>query len=413
MGLAGLVLLAWLLGPRREAPGWRLLAAGIGMQFVLALLLLKVPAFQSALGSINRLVQDVVDATQAGVRFVFGYLGGGTQPFELSNVGSTFILAIQAMPLILVMSALSALLFHWRVLPVIVRGFAWMLRRLMRVDGPLGLGTAANVFVGMVEAPLLVRPHLRTMSRADLFALMVAGMATIAGTVMALYASVLNPVLPGALGHLLTASLISAPAAILIARIMQPPSLAAGEHPVTVADDAPGDDSPRSAMDAIARGTVDGLRLLAHVVAMLLVLVALVTLANQLLGWLPEVGGARLSLERMLGWLMAPLAWMIGIPWAEAQAAGSLLGIKTVLNELLAYLQLAGEGGAGLSGRSRLILTYALSGFANLGSLGIMLGGLGAMVPERRAEIVALGMRSVAAGTLASLCTGAVVAVLA
>jgi CNT family concentrative nucleoside transporter len=304
------------------------------------------------------------------------------------------------------MSALSALLFHWRILPWLVRGFAWALRRTLGIGGALGLGSAANVFVGMVEAPLLVRPYLERLSRAELFALMTTGMATVAGTMMALYAAVLNPVLPGAMGHILTASLISAPAAVMLALILVPPGTDVTEGQLAT------DQVDRSAMDAITRGTLDGLRLLANIVAMLVVLVALVHLLNQMLGLLPEVAGSAVSLQRLLGWLMAPLMWLIGIPWAEATTAGALMGTKTVLNEFLAYLDLAALPPDALSDRSRLILTYALCGFANFGSLGIMIGGLGAMAPSRRDEIVALGMKSILAGTLATCMTGAVVALI-
>jgi CNT family concentrative nucleoside transporter len=304
------------------------------------------------------------------------------------------------------MSALSALLFHWRILPWLVRGFSWALQRTLGIGGALGLGSAANVFVGMVEAPLLVRPYLERLSRAELFALMTVGMATVAGTMMGLYAAVLTPVLPDAMGHILTASLISAPAAIMLALILVPPEQD-GTQGELAADQIDG-----NAMDAITRGTLDGLRLLANIVAMLIVLVALVHLVNQLLGLLPDAAGSSLSLQRLLGWLMAPLMWLIGIPWDEAITAGSLMGTKTVLNEFLAYLDLAALPANALSERSQLILTYAMCGFANLGSLGIMIGGMGTMAPSRRHEIVALGMKSILAGTLATCMTGAIVALI-
>jgi len=306
--------------------------------------------------------------------------------------------------LLLVIGALSALMFHWRILPPLVRGFAWLLHKTLGQGGALGLGAAANVFVGMTEAPLLIRPYLRDMPRSSLFALMTTGMATIAGTVMVLYATFLNGVITDAMGHILTASLVSAPAALMVAGIMVPAS-----------DDAATDEAIdlqsryRGSIDAITRGTIEAIPLFLNIIAMLIVFVALVTLANLLLGSLPHSGGEPLTLQRVLGWVMAPLMWVIGIPWAEATVAGSLMGIKTVLNELLAYIELAALPKETLSERSRLIVTYALCGFANLGSLGIMLGGLGAMVPERRAEITALGMKSILAGTLATLMTGAVV----
>ncbi|OGA03733.1 MAG: nucleoside:proton symporter, partial [Betaproteobacteria bacterium RIFCSPLOWO2_02_FULL_62_17] len=312
-----------------------------------------------------------------------------------------FVLAFRALPLVLVISALTSVLFHWGVLPVIVRLFSWMLRKTMGVGGVVGLSTAANVFVGMVEAPLFVRPYLARVSRSELFVIMVGGMASIAGTVLVLYAQFLRDAVPDALAHLLVASILSAPAAILVAVIMVPPAEGATLGEVRLEREA------SSTMDAITRGTLAGAELLINIVAMLLVLVALVTLINALLALLPAPGGEALSMQGMLGWLLAPLAWLTGIPWAEARVAGELLGTKTVLNEFIAYLDLAKA--TGLSERSRLIMTYALCGFANFGSLGIMIGGLGTMVPERRGEVVELGMKSIVAGTLATCLIGAVV----
>ncbi len=402
-GLLCLVALAWAISENRSALRPRAVAAGIALQFALALLLLKLPLFREAFVLLNGAVLALEQATRDGTAFVFGFLGGAELPFAESHPGASFVLAFRVLPLVLVVSALSALLFHWRILPLLVSGFAWALRRSLGVGGALGLGTAANVFVGMVEAPLFIRPYLANMSRGELFAVMTAGMSTIAGTVMVLYAGFLDGVVPDAMGHILTASLISAPAAITIARIMVPDSGIATEANMSAPTAATG------AMDAVTRGTLDGLRLMLNIIAMLVVLVALVSLANQLLGLLPPVTGAELTLQRLLGWLMSPIVWLLGIPWAEAQTAGMLMGTKTVLNELLAYLELAKLPEGALSDHSRLIMTYALCGFANFGSLGIMLGGLGAMVPERRAEIVGLGMKSIVAGTLATCMTGAVV----
>lgn len=407
LGIIAFLGIAWALSEDRRAVRPRLLVGGLTLQLVLALALLEAAPVQGFFLALNGLVGALQRATAAGTGFVFGYLGGGSPPFEVSAPQNGFVLAFQALPLLLVISALSALLFHWRVLPIVVRGFAWMLRHAMGIGGPLGLGAAANVFVGMTEAPLLIRPYLAGMSRAALFGVMTSGMATIAGTVMVVYAGFLNPVVPDAMGHILTASLMSAPAALLIAGILVP-------HPPG-ANSAAGADlrsGYSGTMDAVTRGTLDAIPLFLNILAMLVVLVALVSLANQALGLLPAVAGEPLTLQRMLGWLMAPVVWLIGIPWAEAQTAGALMGVKTVLNELLAYLELAALPPEALSERSRLIMTYALCGFANFGSLGIMIGGLGAMAPERRGEIVELGMKSILAGTLATLMTGAVLAML-
>ncbi|MEW8401499.1 MAG: nucleoside transporter C-terminal domain-containing protein [Candidatus Thiodiazotropha sp.] len=404
LGLVLLPLLAWLISENRRTFNWRVPAAGLALQLILALLLLKLSLFQALFIQLNQALLIVQQATEAGTSFVFGYLGGAESPFleSDSDSGSSFILAFRALPLVLVISALSALLFHWRVLQRVVELFSWLLRKSLGISGALGLGAAANVFVGMVESPLLIRPYLNRLTRSELFSLMTLGMATIAGTVLVLYASLLEGVVANPVGHLLTASLISAPAAIMISRLMIPETQPGSAAELTDIQGA------NSSMEAITNGTLEGLKLLANIVALLLVLVALVSLLNQLLGLLPTIQEQPLSLQRLLGWLMAPLAWIMGIPWSEAVTAGSLLGTKTVLNELLAYLELARLPGDALGERSRLILTYALCGFANFGSLGIMLGGLGAMVPERRVEIVALGMKSIVAGTLATLLTGTV-----
>jgi concentrative nucleoside transporter, CNT family len=303
------------------------------------------------------------------------------------------VLAFRALPIVLVISALSALLFYWRIVPAIVRGLSFVLEKAMRVGGVVGLSTAANVFVGMVEAPLLVRPYLARLSRGELFAIMAGGMASIAGTVLFLYGSILGRVMPDAVAHLLIASILSAPAALVIAFLMIPPGLTAGET-LTLKSDAAG------SMDALTRGTLEGAQLLLNIVAMLVVFVALVALINLLI--------APYTLQGALGWVLAPLAWLAGVSWSEARAAGALLGTKTVINELVAYLDLANT--KDLSERSRILLTYALCGFANLGSLGIMIGGLGTMAPERRAEIVDLGLKSIIAGTFATCLTSASVA---
>lgn len=419
-GIAALLAIAWLMSEDRNGISIRVVVGGLGLQLALAGLLLGVPQSRTLFIAINGVVEGLQRATDAGTGFVFGYLGGGPVPFEVIEPANSFILGFRALPLVLVIGAISALLFHWRVLPLVVNALASLLRRSLGIGGALGLGTAANIFMGMVEAPLLIKPYLKSMRRGELFALMATGMATIAGTVMMLYASLLGDQIPNVLGHLLTASLISAPAALLIAEILVPARSRdrTGAAHTGSPDDAP--DSPAtavgnryaSAMDAITRGTLEALPLLLNIIALLVVMVALVTLANELLALLPSPGGTPLTLERMLGWLFAPLVWLIGIPWHEATTAGALMGTKTVLNELLAFVALADLPAEALSERSRLIMTYALCGFANLGSLGIMLGGLTSLAPERRPEIVALGFKSIFAGTLATLMTGAIAGLL-
>ena len=406
-GLVALILLAWLFSEQRKAVSWKTVASALVLQLVLALVLLKLPGTRQLFLVLNSIVMALETATQAGTSFVFGYLGGAAPPFDSVDSGSVYILAFRGLPLILVASALSSVLFYWRVLPQLVRAFSWLLKKSLGIGGAEGLAAATNVFLGMVEAPLFVRPYLAKMSRGELFALMACGMATIAGTVMVLYASILKPVIPDALGHLLVASIISAPAAIAIARIMIPTS----ENQLTEA--ALTVPSPAgSTMEAITNGTIEGVKLLINIVALLIVLVALVKLVNIILGWLPAIGGQPLTLQLILGWIMAPVVWLIGVPWQECVTAGSLMGTKTILNEFLAYLQLGQLPAGALSPRSHMIMLYALCGFANLGSLGIMIGGLGMMAPERRPEIVQLGLKSIVAGTLATCMTGAIVGML-
>ncbi|MBF0422733.1 MAG: nucleoside:proton symporter [Magnetococcales bacterium] len=405
-GLLALTAISWLLSEDRRRFSWRLLAAGAGLQLGIGLVLLKFPLARAAFLLLNEGVIALQNAIGEGTGFVFGYLGGGASPFVKAETGSTFILAFQALPLVLLVSALSELLYYWRILPWIVQGISRLLQKSLGVGGAVGLGAAMTIFVGMVEAPLLIRPYLARMSRSELFAVMTCGMATIAGTMMVLYATILEPVIPGAMGHILTASIISIPAALMVSLIMVPPSgpETAGKEMVR--------SSASGSMDAIVKGTGDGVTLLVNIVAMLIVLVALVSLINQGMALMPHVQGSALTLQRVLGWCLSPVAWLMGVPWQEAQVAGALLGTKTILNEFIAYLDLAKIPKEQLSDGSRLIMMYALCGFANLGSLGILIGGLGVMIPERKGEVVKLGLRSIIGGTLATCMTGAVVGIL-
>ena len=408
-GSAGLVvflLLAWLMGENRKQVSLKMVVVGIGAQVITGLILLKVAVFRQFFLVLNDGVMALAAATTAGTTFVFGYLGGAPLPFVETYPGAAFVLAFRALPLVLVISALSALLFHWRILPLVVKGFSWCLRKTMGLGGAEGLGVSANVFVGMVESPLFVRPYLEKMTRSELFTLMTAGMATIAGTVMVLYASILGDAIPGVMGHILTASIISVPAAVTVAKVMVPETGSPTGGQLAVANPDAG------SMDAVTRGTLQGVELLINIVAMLVVLVALVHLVNTMLGVFPDMGGRPLTLQRVLGGVMAPIVWCMGVPWQEAPVAGGLMGVKTILNEFLAYLELSRLAPGTLSDRSMLIMTYAMCGFANPGSLGIMIGGMGTMAPGRRSEIVALGLRSVVAGTLATCMTGAVVGIL-
>lgn len=404
IGLFVFLLIAWLVGENRRRVAIGTIAGGVGLQLALGLLLLKLPVFQGVFFALNKVILALEEATRAGTSFVFGFLGGGEPPFAEITPGASYILAFRGLPLVLVVSALSSLLFYWKILPVVVRAFSWALQRTMRIGGAEGFSVASNVFLGMVESPLVVKPYLREMTRSELFSIMTVGMAGVAGTVMVLYASILGPVVPDALGHILIASIISAPAGVVLAKLMIPET-----KPITTGKVTPPVEA-RSWMDAITRGTTDGIQLLVSIIAMIIVLVALVYLVNLGLRLLPDAGGSPITLQRLFGYVMAPVMWLVGIPWSECMTAGSLMGTKTVLNELIAYVNMSQVDPALLSDRSRVILTYAMCGFANPGSLGIMIGGMGAMVPERRDEIVSLGFRTILAGTLATCMTGAIAA---
>ncbi|MEM9472320.1 MAG: nucleoside transporter C-terminal domain-containing protein [Pseudomonadota bacterium] len=412
-GLVVIPLVAWLLCEHRSAmpagQAAKIAAGGIALQFLIAGLFILVPQLSWFFDVLAGAVAALQTATGTGMKFLFGYLAGGPTPFTVTDPGKGFVLALQALPIIVMMSVLARILYHWGILQRIVGLLAWLLRRSMGVTGPVGTVAAANVFVGMVEAPILVRPYLAKASRGALFAMMTTGMATVAGTVMALYATFLEPVLNGAAGHILLASLMSAPAALVIARLMVPWTDDEDAGEVTEIDQPY---QSRSLMEAIATGTTDGVRLVVSVAAMLVVMVALVALVDMALSAAASPFGAAISAERIFGWVMTPLALLTGIPWGEAAQAGQLIGVKTVLNELIAYLQLADTGTTVLSDRSRLILTYVLCGFANFGSLGIMTGGLLALCPDRRADILSLGPRSLVSGLLATLMTGAVIGVM-
>ena len=408
LGVFALLAFAWLVSENRRIIDWRSVGIALTVTVATAVLLLEVPQVKGVFAVVGRAADAIGAATRAGTSLVFGYVGGGALPFDLKTPGADFVLAFQALPIVLVMSVLTTLLFHWRILPPIVRGFSWLLERTMGVGGAVGLSTAANIFLGMVESPLFIKPYLARLTRGELFMVMTGGMAGIAGTVFVLYATILKAVIPDVAGHILVASIVSAPGALLVSMLMVPDKKGVrtdmgGVEVGTIAD---------STMDAIVRGTAAGLELLLNIVAMLIVLVALVALANAVLGLLPDVAGAPVTLQRLLGLVMAPVCWLMGIPWDQAVTAGSLMGIKTVLNELIAYLELAKVPADALDARSRLILLYAMCGFANFGSLGIMIAGLTVMAPERRADIVSLGPKTIVSGTLTTCLMGAIVGVL-
>jgi CNT family concentrative nucleoside transporter len=402
-GLPLLCLLAWLCGGCRKGVRLRVIVAGLLGQLLIAALLLHVPVLRAGFATVGDAVEALARATRAGTSLVFGYLGGAPLPFSETAPGASFILFFQALPLVLVVGALSAVLYHWRILPLVVDGLARGLRWLFGLSGACNLSVAANVFVGMVEAPLLIRPWLGTLTRAELFVAMVAGLATISGNMLVVYATMIAPVVPDAAGQLLTASLVSAPGAILAALLMLPES----ETPGATAPEGPPPRLYDSTMDAIVTGTADGLQLLLGIMASLIVFVALVALLN---GMLEPLTG--LTLQGIGAWMFWPLAFAMGVPVEDCATVARLLGVKVVVNEFVSYLELAGSGGAGLTERSRIILTYALCGFTNFGSVGIMVTGMAAMCPGRRAEIVRLGLPSLVAASIACCMAGATVGVL-
>ncbi|MGI9411610.1 MAG: NupC/NupG family nucleoside CNT transporter [Hyphomicrobiaceae bacterium] len=409
LGVVLIPLFAWSISENRKELGSggavRVIGTGLFLQFLLVAILLLMPWTKSVFDALGQAVLSLQKATDAGAQLMFGYLAGGEAPFEAAKPQNSFIVAFRVLPMILVLSALVRLLYHWGVLQRIVQGFAFLLQRSFGTGGPLSTAAAASIFLGLVEAPLLIRPYLKEMGRGALFAAMAVSMATVAGTVMALYASILSSVVEGAAGHLLAASLINVPGAMMLARLTVPEEFAGGPKSA----DIKLDDPSQSSIDAVAKGTSEGIFLVAGVAAMLIVVVSLVALANSILALGDDLFGHSITLQQILGYACMPLAFLIGIPWAEAATAGQLIGQKVVLNEFLAYLELVKTPTEALSDRSRLLLTYALCGFANLGSLGILIGGLSAMVPERRAEIVAMAPKSVLVGFLTTLLTASVV----
>ena len=407
LGYAALLLLAFALSENRRRISLRIVASGVALQWALALLFIKLPWTAEAFLLLNHGVEALQKATDAGTSFVFGSLGGGPLPFAETAPGAAFIFAFRALPMILVVSALATLLFHWGALQILVNAFAFVLRRVMGIGGALGLGAAVHIFVGNIEAPLLVRPWLARMQRGEFFALMTCGMAGIAGTVMVLYASILGPVIPSALGHILIAAVISTPAALAVSALMTPFDSHAGEK-----EDYSIGAPALSSIDALAKGTADGITFFANITATLIVAIACVTLVNLGLGLLPQMGGEAITLQSLFALAFKPVMMLIGLSGAEAEAAARLMATKTVLNEFIAYVDLARLGPDALSEKSRLIVTYALCGFANFGSAGIMIGGLSAMCPERKQDIVDLGLRSILSGTIATCMSGAVVGVL-
>ena len=405
IGLGLITLAAWALSENRGArPRTRWILGALVLQVLLAAVVVRVPVVWSVIGLANHAVAAIEKATLVGSSYMFGYTGGAPAPFQLQEGASApVIIAFQILPLIIVYSALAALLWHWGVLSWIVRGLSWALRRTLGVSGVVGLSGGANLFLGVVESPLVVRAYFERMSRSELFAVMTLAMSTISGAILILYAQTLSRTVPDAVGHMISASLISLPAAVLVARLMVP-----GEGRTETSEEEPGL-RYEGGIDAIVRGTLDGIQLFLAVIGMIIVIFALVSLVDQALALAPAVQGEALTLRRIFGWLFAPLMWTLGVPWDQAPQAGALMGTKTILNEYVAYLDLAALPAGSLDPRSQLIVTYALCGVANLASVGLLVSTIGALAPSRRAEAAALGIKSWIAGNMASAMTGAVI----
>ena len=409
IGFFALLFLGAIFSENIKAIKLKYIVSGVLIQLILALLLLRIDLVGSFFEYLSDGVMVLKAANDYGTSFVFGYLADGAPnaPFNITNPGGTFIFAFGGLTLIILMSAISALLWHWRIIPVIVNALSVLFKKPLNVGGPIGLGATANVFLGQVEAPLLVRPYLSSMTRHELLILMTVGMSTIAGSVMVVYTTMLTPIYGfGLIGHFLTASLISVPAGIMFANMMIPSE---------VKTDFPEGDSSKmytSTVDALTQGTKNGLEIFLSVIAMLIVVMALVFLVNSILGVFPDINGSQITIERILGFIFAPLAWFMGIPWEESLMAGQLLGVKTALNEFVAYLYLSDSETYNLSDKSRLIMLYALCGFANFSSVGILLSGMSAMIPERRDDLISVTGKALWAALLASCMTGFIVGII-
>ncbi|WP_395647763.1 NupC/NupG family nucleoside CNT transporter [Terricaulis sp.] len=404
--IALIILVCWLFSENKKRFPVFLAIGALALQAGLVLALFAIPNSRDVLEGVTAAVDGLAAATDKGSQFVFGYLGGGQSPFMPTDAPLPFIFGFRVLPLILVISALSALLWHWRILEWITRGFGFVFEKTMGLGGASALAVAANIFMGMVESPIVIRAYLDKLTRSELFLMMVVGLATVAGSTMVAYAVILAPVLPTAAGHVLVASIISAPAGILLARIMIPeaPDAPKPDYDVTL--------KYESSMDAITHGVQDGVMVAVNVAAFIIVFVAFVWIVNNLLGLLPPLHGEPVTLQGIFGYVFAPVAYMIGIPWSEAHQAGNILGVKLFLTEFIAYIDLGAIPVDAMSERTRMILTYAICGFANVASVGIMTGGMSVLMPQRRSEIMSLSWKALLPGFLATLMTASVVAAL-
>jgi CNT family concentrative nucleoside transporter len=409
IAVALIILIAWLFSENKRRFPFFLTLGSLAVQAALVLLLFAIPNSQAVLSGVTGVVDGLADAADKGAQFVFGFLSGGDQPYAAPTgaAAAPFIFGFRVLPLILVISALSALLWHWGILKWITRAFGFLFEKTMNLGGASALAVAANIFMGMVESPIVIRAYLDKLSRSELFLMMVVGLATVAGSTMVAYAVILGPVLPNAAGHVLVASIISAPAAILLARIMIPE-----EHKAGTAYDHSTELRYESSMDAITRGVQDGVMVAVNVAAFIIVFVAFVWIVNNLLALAPALNGEPVTLQLLFGYVFAPVAYLIGVPWNEALQAGNILGVKLFLTEFIAFIDLGAIPADAMSERTRMILTYAICGFANVASVGIMTGGMTVLMPERRSEIMSLAWKALLPGFMATLMTAAIVAAL-
>lgn len=406
LGIFIFLFIAWFLSENRSNINYKEVVIGLTVQFLLAFIFIKFELVRSLFLTLGQGVMALKDATVEGTRFVFGYLGGGEAPYPVKEGASTFIFAFQALPMVVVISAVSMVLFHWRIIPIIVNFFSRAFQKVLGIGGALGVCAAAKIFLGQTEAPLLIRPYLAKLTRSELFTIMTLGMATTSISVMGLYALILQGTVPDPIVHILTASVINVPAAIIIARLLIPNvGLETSGHLIMPYKFT-------GSMDALMQGTSEGTRLYVNILAMVIVFLAIVALVNSILYLLPNINGEPLSLQLILGYILAPLAWLIGIPWTEIVPAGALLGKKTILNEIVAFASMSSLPAGILSIKTKLILTYALAGFGSLCSVGIQIGGIGTMVPERKHEIISLGFKALIAGTFASCLSGTIIGIL-
>jgi concentrative nucleoside transporter, CNT family len=410
LGIVLVTAICWALSERRAAFPWRLALGAVAAQAALVALLFGLPASRQVLAGAGAAVDGLAASTNAGVSFVFGFLAGGpAQPYDVRNAGALFVFAFHVLPVILVICALSALLWHWRILKWLTEAFGLVFQKTMGLRGPPALATAATIFMGQVEGPIFIRGYLAALSRSELFLLLTVGMSCVSGSTVVAYATILKGVLPNAAAHVLTASLISAPAGVLLARILVPRE-PGQETPQAL--DLAGLKSYDSAIDALIKGTSDGLQIALNVGATLIVFVALIAMVDGLLGLGPAVAGAPLSVERILGVVFSPLAFAMGASAREASTAGALLGVKLVLTEFTAFSNLSHLPAAAISDRTRVIMTYALCGFGNIASVGINVAGYSVLVPERRAEVMGMVWKAMLGGFLATCMTASVVGAL-